>query len=107
MGGKYLLTGDTLFVAGVGRPDLGGHVVEWGHALFDTLTRRLADLPGETVLPAHYSGMGESRPKASSGAGWAICASRFRRCGSPPPRLSSRRCDAASRSRLAYGEILR
>jgi glyoxylase-like metal-dependent hydrolase (beta-lactamase superfamily II)/rhodanese-related sulfurtransferase len=44
--GTYLLTGDTLFVASVGRPDLGGHVVEWAHALFDT-------------LPAHYSGMSE------------------------------------------------
>jgi len=62
--GKYLLTGDTLFVASVGRPDLGGHVVEWGRALFDTLKRRLADLPGETrVLPAHYSGMAEVSPE--------------------------------------------
>jgi glyoxylase-like metal-dependent hydrolase (beta-lactamase superfamily II)/rhodanese-related sulfurtransferase len=58
--GTYLLTGDTLFVASVGRPDLGGHVVEWGHALFDTLRRRLGDLPAATcVLPAHYSGMSE------------------------------------------------
>jgi glyoxylase-like metal-dependent hydrolase (beta-lactamase superfamily II) len=58
--GGYLLSGDTLFVAGVGRPDLGGHVVEWGRALYDTLQRRLADLPGETrVLPAHYGGPGE------------------------------------------------
>jgi glyoxylase-like metal-dependent hydrolase (beta-lactamase superfamily II) len=58
--GRYLLSGDTLFVASVGRPDLGGHVVEWGHALFDTLKRRLADLPGETrVLPAHYGGVAE------------------------------------------------
>jgi glyoxylase-like metal-dependent hydrolase (beta-lactamase superfamily II)/rhodanese-related sulfurtransferase len=58
--GTCLLTGDTLFVASVGRPDLGGHVVEWGHALFDTLKRRLADLPGETrVLPAHYGGIAE------------------------------------------------
>jgi glyoxylase-like metal-dependent hydrolase (beta-lactamase superfamily II) len=58
--GRYLLTGDTLFVAGVGRPDLGGHVEEWGHALFDTLKRRLAVLPAETrVLPAHYGGVSE------------------------------------------------
>jgi glyoxylase-like metal-dependent hydrolase (beta-lactamase superfamily II) len=58
--GRHLLSGDTLFVAGVGRPDLGGHVVEWGRALFDTLKRRLADLPDETrVLPAHYGGPGE------------------------------------------------
>lgn len=58
--GGYLLTGDTLFVAGVGRPDLGGHVVEWGRALFDSLTRKLGDLPGATrVLPAHYGGRSE------------------------------------------------
>jgi glyoxylase-like metal-dependent hydrolase (beta-lactamase superfamily II) len=58
--GRYLLTGDTLFVASVGRPDLGGLVVEWGEALFDTLKRRLADLPGETcVLPAHYGTIAE------------------------------------------------
>jgi glyoxylase-like metal-dependent hydrolase (beta-lactamase superfamily II)/rhodanese-related sulfurtransferase len=58
--GRYLLTGDTLFVASVGRPDLGGHVVEWGRALFDTLNRRLAFLPAETaILPAHYGGIPE------------------------------------------------
>jgi glyoxylase-like metal-dependent hydrolase (beta-lactamase superfamily II)/rhodanese-related sulfurtransferase len=58
--GRYLLTGDTLFVASVGRPDLGGHVVEWGRALFETLNRRLADLPESTVvLPAHYGGTSE------------------------------------------------
>jgi glyoxylase-like metal-dependent hydrolase (beta-lactamase superfamily II)/rhodanese-related sulfurtransferase len=68
--GTYLLTGDTLFVASVGRPDLGGHVVEWGQALFDTLKRRLADLPGETrVLPAHYGGIGEI---SDSGVVWGL-----------------------------------
>jgi glyoxylase-like metal-dependent hydrolase (beta-lactamase superfamily II) len=60
VGGAYLLTGDTLFVSGVGRPDLGGHVVEWGRALFETLHRRLAGLPeGTVVLPAHYGGAAE------------------------------------------------
>jgi glyoxylase-like metal-dependent hydrolase (beta-lactamase superfamily II) len=60
VGGGYLLTGDTLFVSSVGRPDLGGHVVEWGRALFETLHRRLADLPeGTVVLPAHYGGVSE------------------------------------------------
>ena len=39
-------------------------MVEWGHALFDTLKRRLAELSGETrVLPAHYSGMAEVSPE--------------------------------------------
>jgi glyoxylase-like metal-dependent hydrolase (beta-lactamase superfamily II)/rhodanese-related sulfurtransferase len=58
--GRYLLTGDTLFVASVGRPDLGGHVVEWGRDLFFSLRDRLSDLPPSTrVLPAHYGGISE------------------------------------------------
>jgi glyoxylase-like metal-dependent hydrolase (beta-lactamase superfamily II)/rhodanese-related sulfurtransferase len=58
--GRSLLTGDTLFVASVGRPDLGGHVVEWGRDLFFSLRDRLADLASDTrVLPAHYAGVAE------------------------------------------------
>jgi glyoxylase-like metal-dependent hydrolase (beta-lactamase superfamily II)/rhodanese-related sulfurtransferase len=60
IGGRYLMTGDTVFVGGVGRPDLGGHVVEWGRALFTTLTERLAALGDDVlVLPAHYAGVQE------------------------------------------------
>ena len=60
VGGRYLLTGDTLFVASVGRPDLGGHVVEWGRELYASLKERLADLPAETcVLPAHFGSQAE------------------------------------------------
>lgn len=52
---RYLLSGDTLFVEGVGRPDLGGHVEEWGADLFRTLNERLAGLADAVlVLPAHY-----------------------------------------------------
>ena len=58
--GRYLLTGDTLFVTGVGRPDLGGHVAEWGRDLFFSLRDRLGDLsPAARVLPAHYGGAAE------------------------------------------------
>lgn len=57
VGRRHLLTGDTLFVRSVGRPDLGGHVVEWGRALFRTLQQRLSTLPDDTVvLPAHFAG---------------------------------------------------
>jgi glyoxylase-like metal-dependent hydrolase (beta-lactamase superfamily II)/rhodanese-related sulfurtransferase len=63
VGRRHLLTGDTVFVKSVGRPDLGGHVVEWGRALFHTLKARLAGLPGETVvLPAHFAGTDEIGP---------------------------------------------
>lgn len=60
IGSSHLLTGDTLFVDSVGRPDLGGHVVEWGRMLFHTLTSRFAELPDELcILPAHYGSVSE------------------------------------------------
>jgi len=58
--GAYLLSGDTLFVSSVGRPDLGGHVEEWGKTLFGTLKTKIGALADETViLPAHYGGVPE------------------------------------------------
>ncbi len=60
--GRYLFSGDTLFVRGVGRPDLGGKAEEWGRALFRTLHVRLAELTdGTLVLPAHSAGLSEAR----------------------------------------------
>jgi glyoxylase-like metal-dependent hydrolase (beta-lactamase superfamily II) len=60
VGERHLLSGDTLFVDSVGRPDLGGHVVEWGKMLFHTLTERIASLPDDLViLPAHYAATSE------------------------------------------------
>ncbi len=60
VGDRYLLTGDTLFVDSVGRPDLGGHVVEWGKMLFETLTNRIAKMSDDVVvLPAHYASVSE------------------------------------------------
>lgn len=51
-----LLSGDTVFVRSVGRPDLGGHAEPWAKQLYQTLTVTLADLGDETVvLPSHYS----------------------------------------------------
>ncbi len=61
--GKYLFSGDTLFVKSVGRPDLGGQVVPWGKSLFHTLKERIASLPEDTVvLPAHYADVSEIGP---------------------------------------------
>ncbi len=56
IGKNHLLTGDTIFVESVGRPDLGGQVVEWGRMLFHTLNNRISTLPDDIViLPAHYA----------------------------------------------------
>lgn len=62
VGRRHLLTGDTVFVAGIGRPDLGGYVAEWGRVLYHTLRERIGALPDEIViLPAHYSDVSEIR----------------------------------------------
>ncbi|HXV78298.1 MAG TPA: MBL fold metallo-hydrolase [Candidatus Binatia bacterium] len=60
---RYLLSGDTLFKKSVGRPDLGGHVIEWSRDLFHTLNERIAGLDASTViLPAHYADISEIGP---------------------------------------------
>lgn len=51
--GRFLFTGDTLFVDSVGRPDLGQNAEENAPILYHTIQKLLA-LPDETiVLPAH------------------------------------------------------
>ncbi|MBT8198066.1 MAG: MBL fold metallo-hydrolase [Acidimicrobiia bacterium] len=60
--GKYLMTGDAVFVTGIGRPDLGGETEPWARDLFHTIHDRLAPLDHDLlVCPAHYT----SRTEAS------------------------------------------
>jgi glyoxylase-like metal-dependent hydrolase (beta-lactamase superfamily II) len=60
---RFLISGDTLFVNSVGRPDLGGHAEEWAHDLFWTLINKIQALRADTVvLPAHYANQNEVRP---------------------------------------------
>ncbi|GGB40092.1 MBL fold metallo-hydrolase [Virgibacillus dakarensis] len=54
--GKYLLTGDNLFVRSIGRPDLAGLAEDWVEDLRHTLYNRYKELSDDLiVLPAHYS----------------------------------------------------
>jgi glyoxylase-like metal-dependent hydrolase (beta-lactamase superfamily II)/rhodanese-related sulfurtransferase len=51
----FLFSGDTLFVDGIGRPDLHDKVDEFSRTLFLTY-KKLASLPDNAiVLPSHYS----------------------------------------------------
>ena len=53
----FVLTGDTLFVGAVGRPDLPGRVRESAGELYDSIHGKLLTLPGELeVYPAHFAG---------------------------------------------------
>jgi hydroxyacylglutathione hydrolase len=53
----FVLTGDTLFVGAVGRPDLPGHARENAASLYASLHDRLLTLSGEVeILPGHFSG---------------------------------------------------
>jgi glyoxylase-like metal-dependent hydrolase (beta-lactamase superfamily II) len=53
----FVLTGDTLFVGAVGRPDLRGHARESASALYDSLHQRLLTLSDDLeIYPGHFSG---------------------------------------------------
>ncbi|MBO8170843.1 MAG: MBL fold metallo-hydrolase [Bacillaceae bacterium] len=57
---KYLLSGDTIFVGGLGRPDLGGKAREWALDLYETIFGKISELAdGILVLPAHYADIQE------------------------------------------------
>lgn len=53
---KLLFSGDTIFVSGLGRPDLGGKVREWAKDLYDTIYSKVSQIADDViVLPAHYA----------------------------------------------------
>lgn len=53
----FILTGDTLFVGAVGRPDLAGHEREMAAQLHDILHSKLLSLPSDLeVYPGHQAG---------------------------------------------------
>lgn len=57
---KYIMTGDTVFVGGLGRPDLGGKAAEWAQTLYDTVFQTISQLPDDIlVLPSHYAAQDE------------------------------------------------
>lgn len=52
-----MLTGDSMFVGAIGRPDLAGQEREMASVLFDSLHKRILALPDTVELyPGHTSG---------------------------------------------------
>ncbi len=56
VGERLLLVGDTIFVRGLGRPDLTGEAEELARSLFRSVHDRLRPLePATVIAPAHWS----------------------------------------------------
>ena len=57
---SYMLSGDTVFIQSIGRPDLGGQVDQWAVLLFKTI-QNVAKLDNSLlVLPGHYMDWSEA-----------------------------------------------
>ena len=53
---KLLFSGDTIFVNGLGRPDLGGKAAEWAKDLYETVYSKVSQIADDViVLPGHYA----------------------------------------------------
>jgi glyoxylase-like metal-dependent hydrolase (beta-lactamase superfamily II) len=77
MAGDVALTGDFIFVASVGRPDLGGKAEEWTLTLWKSLERARAEWPPETrIYPAHYASQMEREPDRTVGCSLAEVTAR-------------------------------
>jgi glyoxylase-like metal-dependent hydrolase (beta-lactamase superfamily II) len=45
-----MVTGDTVFILSIGRPDLGGKAEEWSKFLYDTLKTKIAELNDDVII---------------------------------------------------------
>lgn len=57
---QYIISGDTVFINSVGRPDLGGQAKEWAGQLFASIQKIKQLDRSLIVLPGHYSDWGEA-----------------------------------------------
>jgi glyoxylase-like metal-dependent hydrolase (beta-lactamase superfamily II) len=57
---QYLITGDTIFIQSVGRPDLGGQMETWSDMLFESIQKIKKFKGGMIVLPGHYMSWAEA-----------------------------------------------
>ena len=51
---RYMISGDTVFISSVGRPDLGGQAAAWAILLYNSISMIKQLNPELTVLPGHY-----------------------------------------------------
>ena len=72
IGDEAAFTGDFLFVASIGRPDLAGRTQEWTAALWNSVERARRDwAPAMRIYPAHYGSESERNADRSVGAAFS------------------------------------
>lgn len=57
--GRYLFTGDSIFIKSIARPDLGGHGDTWAPIHYESLAKLLELSEDVVILPAHFSTLAE------------------------------------------------
>jgi len=58
--GRYMISGDMVFISSIGRPDLGGKVEEWTRLLYDSI-QMVKRLDHNTlILPGHFMDWSEA-----------------------------------------------
>lgn len=60
---RFMITGDTMFIQSIGRPDLGGQVEAWSDKLFETLQQVRTYNGDMIILPGHYMSWEEANDK--------------------------------------------
>ncbi len=68
---RFMISGDTIFIHSIGRPDLGGKVEEWSDILFHTLEKIRTFDDTLTVLPGHYMSWEEADERLAFAASLA------------------------------------
>jgi glyoxylase-like metal-dependent hydrolase (beta-lactamase superfamily II)/rhodanese-related sulfurtransferase len=52
---RFIVSGDTIFIYSIGRPDLGGMAEAWSKMLYKTMTDKIKTLSDDVLaLPGHY-----------------------------------------------------
>jgi glyoxylase-like metal-dependent hydrolase (beta-lactamase superfamily II)/rhodanese-related sulfurtransferase len=52
---RFIVSGDTIFIYSIGRPDLGGMAEAWSNMLYKTMTDKIKTLSDDVLaLPGHY-----------------------------------------------------
>jgi len=92
---RMLLSGDTLLLDGVGRPDLQGSVEESARQLFRTCEKLFDELDSEAiVLPAHFGSNEDLMTTAPITAPVSIVEARIRKADlSDPASIAGRVCN--------------